>query len=444
MVALGRRCPCHTLALHGSAGLVKQREVARESSENHPKLWKWRIEALGQIAIEKFTGLLPGSVVFRIGEVIGGLAWYLMPFRQRVVMRNLRIAFHGEYDLPTLRKMARQTFRRTGANLLSALRTTHLSADQIDAIVDMEGQELIDAALSRRPGIVLMPSHMGNWEILSRINMKFPKINKIGALYRPLNNPILDARVLAQRELDGTRLFSKRDSFHLITGFLRDRGILGILADQRVGKQGELVRFFGRLTRASPLPSLVARRSKSEVLSMSLSTVSPGRWKICYHLVNPPFKTSDCMAAIEQALKASPTDVFWFQERWKLYIRKNFTVRDWLGPDTLGEGKPHRALLWLAGAPVDWQLPESWTHPDVIYEIVLAPDQQKPDWLTGAEKIHTAPSTSDRDTLRKAIAQIDLAAALPIDYILACDAPKALAKAAAKETIPLISLTPVP
>ena len=444
MVALGRPFLCHTLALHGSAGLGKHRGVARESSENHPKLWKWRLEALGQIALEKFTGLFPGPLVFRVGEAIGGLAWHFMPFRQRVVMRNLRIAFCGEYDLPTLRKMARQTFRRTGANLLSALHTNRLSAAEIDAILTVEGHELLLDALSRRPGIVLLPSHMGNWEVLTRINRKFPPNHASGALYRPLNNPILDARVLAQRELDGTRLFSKRDSFHLITGFLRDGGILGILADQRVGRQGELVRFFGRLTRASPLPSLVARRSKSEVLSMSVSTVSSGRWKIGYHRVHPPFKTSDCMAAIEQALKASPTDVFWFQERWKLYIRKNFTVRDWLGPDTLGEGKPHRALLWLAGAPADWTLPESWTHPDVIYEIVLAPGQAPPDWLTGGEEIHTAPLTSDRDSLRKSIAEIDLAAALPIDYILTCDAPKALEKAAAKETIPLISLTPVP
>ena len=436
------KCPSPPSALHGTAGLVTDRGVARESSENHPKLWKWRLEALGQIALEKFTGLFPGPVVFRVGEAIGGLAWHFMPFRQRVILRNLRIAFCGEYDLPTLREMARQTFRRTGANLLSALHTTHLSAAQIDAILTVEGHELLVDSLSRRPGIVLLPSHMGNWEILTRINQKFPPNHTAGALYRPLNNPILDARVLAQRELAGTRLFSKRDSFHLITGFLREGGILGILADQRVGKQGELVRFFGRLTRASPLPSLVARRSKSEVLSMSLSTVSPGRWKIRYHLVQPPFKTSDCMAAIEQALKASPTDVFWFQERWKLYIRKNFTVRDWLGPDSLGEGKPHRALLWLAGAPVGWHLPEAWTHPDVIYEIVLAPGQEKPNWLTGTEKIHTAPPISDRDPLRKSIAQIDLAAALPIDYILTCAAPKSLVKAAAKETIPLISLTP--
>jgi KDO2-lipid IV(A) lauroyltransferase len=416
--------------------------VASESPKNHPKRWKWRAEWLGQTGIEKLAGLVPGPLAFRIGEALGGLAWHFMPFRRQVVLRNFRIAFHGEHDLPALRLMARQSFRRTGANLLSALHSTHLSAEKIDALVTVENQELLEAALTRSPGLMLMPSHMGNWEVLSRINLKFPAGHKIGAFYRPLNNPHLDARVLAQRELDGTRLFSKRDSFHYVTGFLREGGILGILADQRVGRQGEVVRFFGRLTRASPLPSLMARRSKCQVLTMSLITESPGRWKVRYYPVAPPTKTLECMDAIEHAMKASPLDVFWFQDRWKVFISKKYTIRDWLGPDLLGEGKPHRALLWLAGAAASWQLPEAWTHPDVVYEIVLAPGQAAPTWLSGGEIIHRAPSSATRRVRQKAIAQMDLAAALPVDYILTCGASQALVEAARREWIPLVSLLP--
>jgi hypothetical protein len=54
------------------------------------------------------------------------------------------------------------------------------------------------------------------------------------------------------------------------------------------------------------------------------------------------------------------------------------------------------------------------------------------------------PRTEDRNALRKSIAAIDLAAALPIDYILSSAAPKALLKAARRESTPLISLPPTP
>lgn len=403
--------------------------MSDESPENHPKLWKWRLEWLAQTGMEKLAGLLPGPFVFRAGEVLGGLAYHFMGSRRRIVLRNLRIAFYGEKELPELRSMVRETFRRTGANLFSALHSTGLTAEQVSGIVELENPERVSDALTRGPGVVLMPSHMGNWEILTRINRKFPPGHANGAFYRPLNNPLLDDRVLAQREAEGCRLFSKRDSFHQATAFLRDGGILGILADQRVGTQGELVRFFGRLTRASPLPGLLARRSKTEVLAMSLATVSPGKWRARYHELNGKIGTASCMEAIERAIKTSPLDYFWLQERWKVYIRPNRTIREWLGPDSLGEGTPHRALLWLPGTPASWKLPDEWTHPDVNYE--TPPDSSQ-------------PVPTDRDGLAKFLSEIDSSRPLPIDYILTCNASKALIKAARRESIPLVSLPPTP
>ncbi len=414
--------------------------MARRKSIKQPKTFQWRIEWIAHTCVEKVLGILPGPWVFRLGEFLGGLAWHFMTMRRHVVLRNLRIAFHGEYDLPTLQTMAHDSFRRTGANLFSTGHTARLSSAQIDAMLTVENQELIEEAMSSGKGLVLMPSHMGNWEILSRMNRLFPQGYGIGAFYRPLNNPLLNARVMEQRATDGTRLFSKRDSLHQVNGFLRDGGLIGILADQRVGLQGEVVRFFGRLTRASTLSSLMTRRSKSRVLTMSLMTDSPGKWRVIYHSVNAPFKTPECMEALEKAMRVSPLDVFWMQERWKLYINQLFTIRDWLGTEDMGLGKHHRALLWLVGVPATWELPSAWTHPDVIYEMVLAPEQTPPISLANVVIIHRCAPSTDRDELQKAIAHIDLAAALPVDYILTCAAPKVLAKAARRESIPLISL----
>ncbi|MES2439033.1 MAG: hypothetical protein V4584_08195 [Verrucomicrobiota bacterium] len=412
--------------------------------KNHPKRWKWRLEWLAQTGMEICVGLLPGPLVFRLGEAIGGLAWHFMAERRHVVLRNLRIALHGEFDLPTLEKMTLESFRRTGANLLSAAHTARLPMHKIDGILSVENPELIEAAVAGGKGLVLMPPHMGNWEVLTRINRFFPPGHASGAFYRPLNNPILDEQLLAQREADGTRLFSKRDSFHLVTGFIRDGGIVGILADQRVGIQGELVRFFGRMTRASPLPSLMARRSRSQIFSMSLITDGPGKWKVRYHAVEGAISTTSCMKALEQAMRANPLDVFWLQERWKVYFGKGRTIREWLGEGTHGEGTPHRALLWLAGVPDSWQIPEEWVHPDVIYEAVVAPGQKPPAWFSGSEKLHIAPAGTSRDILQKALFAMDRDALLPLDYVLTANAPKALAKACARESIPLVSLPSKP
>ncbi len=363
-----------------------------------------------------------------------------MPQRRVVVLRNLRIAFYGEYDMPALKELTREIFRRTGANLLSAAHTAHLDPREVDANLVVENPELLQSVADQGKGVVLMPPHMGNWEILSRMNRLFPQGHAVGAFYRPLNNPLLNERIIRQRKADGTHLFSKRDSFHAVAGFLREGGLVGILADQRVGKQGELVRFFGRLTRASPLPSLMIRRSKSGVVPISLITESPGKWRVRYHTVNPPFKTPDCMAALEQAMRASLLDVFWFQDRWKVFVSSRFTIRDWLGPEIPGESKPHRALLWLAGHDPTWRIPEEWKHQDVNYEVVLAPGQASPEWLDGQEIIHRVRPSDTYKTLRGALADIDGTTALPVDYIVTRKASGNLKKAAKFLSIRLVSL----
>ena len=237
----------------------------RARTKQPPKPVKWRLECLGHSLIEGLAGLLPGSWAFCLGEALGGLVWRFMPLRRKMILRNLRIAFAGEKDLPELRCMEKATFRRTGGNMVSAAHTSRLSPAQLGEVIRVENLELLEKAHASGKGVVILLSHMGNWEVLSRLIHFFPKGSKAGAFYRPLNNLLLDERVLARRQADGTRMFSKRDNPLHVAAFLREGGIVGILADQRVGTHGEPVRFFGRLTRASPLPSLLARRSKSTV-----------------------------------------------------------------------------------------------------------------------------------------------------------------------------------
>ena len=409
--------------------------------KNSPKHLQWRLECLGHTLIEVLAGWLPGPWVFRLGEALGGVVWHFMPRRRVIILRNLRIAFAGERDPAEIRRMAKATFRRTGGNLMSAAHTARLAPERLGSVIQIENLGLLEQALTGGKGVVLLLAHMGNWEILSRLIHLFPAGSRAGAFYRPLNNPLLDARVLARRQADGTRMFSKRDNALQVAGFLREGGIVGILADQRVGAQGDAVRFFGRFTHASPLPSLLVRRAKSAVLALSVTSDKPGTWRAVFMPVEAPPTTANCMAALEQAMQAGPIDVFWFQERWKVKVPRRGTIRDWFGANTTGGGeKPLRALLWLVDAPPEWCLPETWFHPEVAYEIVLAPGGGLPSWLPETTTMHHPPTPDSRTAPEKILALIDDAADLPVDFILAPSASAALVKAGQQLAIPVISL----
>ena len=384
-------------------------------------------------------GLLPGPGAFRLGETLGGWVCAFMPKRRKMILRNLRIAFHGEKDLPELRKMVKATFSRTAGNIVSAAHTAKLSPEELEKVIDIENLDLLEKPVSEGRGAVILLSHMGNWEVLSRIVHFFPKGTNAGAFYRPLSNELMDKQVLDRRQADGTRMFSKRDNPLHVARFLKEGGVVGILADQRVGPQGEVVPFCGGLTRASPLPSLLARRSKSTVLALSVTTVKPGRWKASFRPVEKPHSTLNCMRALGEVMKAAPVDVFWFQERWKAYVSAHYTVSDWLGPEAGGE-KTLRALLWLADAPDSWKLPDGWLHPSVDYEVALASGQEIPPWLPNGVIVHRVSPEGDRDALQKAISEVDESSALPLDFMLSAKENKALFKAGRREVIPVVFL----
>jgi len=406
-------------------------------------LWKrlqWRLEWLAHSGVESLAALLPGPLVFRLGEVLGAFAWRLMPRRRKIVTRNLRIAFAGEKTREELDQLVRETFRRTGGNLLAVAHTSRLSPERLSEVVAIKGFEHVTAALAAGRGAVVLIPHMGNWEVLSRLHLVLPGKIKSGAFYRPLNNPLMDDRVLKRRGADGTRMFSKRDSFLQATTFLRENGMLGILADQRVGKQGDLVSFFGRLTRSSPLPSLLARRAKSPMLALSMVTVRPGKWEVRFLPVEAPYTTEKSAIALERAMRESPSDAFWFHERWKMHLRRFYPVRRWFGDDAAKGQTPHRALLWLAGAPRSWQPPEEWLHPDVAYEAAQHPDAPRPAWLPDSARIHRIEENVDLEALRKRLVEIENDDNLPLDFILMPESQEDLLDAARREAIPVIVL----
>jgi KDO2-lipid IV(A) lauroyltransferase len=319
-------------------------------------------------------------------------------------------------ELAEAEKMARESFIRTVANLLSSSISKRSKPGSVEETLEVENPELLEEFMAEGRGVVLLLAHMGNWELLTRLQSFLPQIKSLGGFYRPLNNPILNERVLKNREADGSRLFSKRDSLHHVSGFLRENGVVGILADQRVGRQGELVEYFGRLTRASPLPSLLARRCRSEVVALSLRTLAPGKWVARFHRVEKPYKSGNCMKAIETAMRESMVDVFWLQERWKTYLSKRISPVQWIRDENARGAKPHRALIWAKAEEKGLPLPASCIHGDIAYQEVVGKNPCE-------------------------LEAIDAGEPLPVDYILVFSKNEELRKTAKQLGIPVFRVS---
>lgn len=269
--------------------------------------------------------------IWMIGALLGQIAYFLMPQRRAVVIRNLRIVFGQTLDINQIKSLSRKTFRVTGANLISSIPVSILKPAEVRARVDISGHKHLTSALKQGQGCILLLAHMGNWELLTQLPILVPEIKSTASLYRPLNNPLLDNLVKQRREKKGAKLFSRTEGFAKSITHLREGGCLGVIADQHAGSRGLAVPLFGKLSSMTNLPALLHRKTKAPILPISMCTVSPGRWKIIFHpalhfsdltKANTHSLTCETAKAYESIMWESPTDVLWMHGYWKVGRRR--------------------------------------------------------------------------------------------------------------------------
>ena len=282
------------------------------------KALSWRFEFFGYRLMEVVLGALPLPLIDRLGSGIGFVFYYLSPKYRHLAIRNLRLAFGTEKDLPEIHSLARATCQRTIANFLGTMKTTLLPTDKIEPHVSFQGLDELYQALSQGKGAFLVLGHMGNWEILNRLHQFLPPGTAAGGIYQPLKNRLVNAHLLRLRQQDGSRFFSKKGGFHAPAGFVKNGGLLIVVADQKVGRAGSTIPFFGRLSSLSPLPALLARKTKAPVLAAGIESDGPGRWKVVFQPLPPSPSPEEIIASLEKLIRRSPADYLWLHDRWRL------------------------------------------------------------------------------------------------------------------------------
>lgn len=342
-------------------------------------------------AAESLVRLLPAGWCHGLGVVCGNLLWAAAPGYRRLVARNLRIAGGIDGEDPSLGPLVRRTMQLACANLIGGSRTAKMPLEQLRRHLESEGTEHLAQAQAEGRGVIQVLPHMGNWELLAQATwLNVPPGMKVGAIYRPLNNPRMDALVRRRRARQGTTLFSRKDGFHQVSAFLRQGHLVGVLSDQRAGREGVAVPFFGRISSCTGLPELLARRTGARLVSTTLATVAPGRWRVRYRPIDDP-STAGIMAALADAMRDSLPDVFWLHDRWRVHHRRPL--------DTHGKRpaaahshpitRPIRLLVTTSQLP-----PAAWAAVERILAI-------RPDALIEALDDGRSPALQDAPRVRR-------------------------------------------
>lgn len=250
-----------------------------------------------------------------------------MKSRRAIVEKNLS-RVRSQLDKKALTKLTKTVFRKSIANIFSAVKTSTLSTNKLKKLVSMENIQVV-RDLEQDTGCVFLLFHMGNWEILARISKVFQLQKSSGALYQTLKNPYVDKHIRKNREKDGTQLFARKRGLMDATKLLKNGGLLGILCDQYSGRSGVTLKVFDEETSITPLPAILAQKYNVPIIPVVVTTTRPGKWKVSFQepllLTENNSKedaTSLLLPEMERIMREHCDEHFWFHDLWKLKRRK--------------------------------------------------------------------------------------------------------------------------
>jgi len=308
---------------------------------------------------------LPLSFLFGFGEFLGVCAWMFSGKYRRLATRNLEIAFSNEKSPRELRQLVRQHFRRLGANLLCSAKLTQMPPEKILEHVEVENIESMAREFRSGVPVVLILSHLGTWEVFAQLMPEFVGFVRNSSVYQGLGNRFIDEHVQRTRSQTGLELFDRHDGFEPVIELLRSGGGVGVLSDQHAGDHGVWTPFFGRLASTSPLPALLAKRTRAALIAAGVYTTGRARWRMVFTErfdetgASVAVLTSKINQVIEEQVRRAPEDWFWVHNRWKTpepnFLLAHYKRGIYLPPGISARDlKPFRILIrssnWLGDA----------------------------------------------------------------------------------------------
>lgn len=263
------------------------------------------------VRLSRLAARLPLAWSQALGALAGRAALALSPSFRRKSSDNLALA--GLLDEPMLRRTAAEVGR-------AAAETPFVwfgEHERVEALIRVEGQEVLDAARAAGRGVILLTPHLGCFEAAARA---VARSGPITVLYKPPRIDAMRRLVETGRASPGVRPVPASASG--VRGLLRalKRGeAIGVLPDQ-VPSDGDGVwaPFFGRPAYTMTLPHRLARLTGASVLLACGERLPRGEgWRVRFEpLVGEP--TPEAVnRSMETLIRRLPEQYFWGYNRYK-------------------------------------------------------------------------------------------------------------------------------
>ena len=223
-----------------------------------------RVEYLVYRAVARAVRSASNGALIRSGTRLGNLGRRVLRSRDRLAMRNLAETF-PEKSEGERRRILDECWRHFGREALATIRMQNVPLEEIPSLCPFVNAHILEEAIARGRGVVLISAHYGAWEIAGLAIMAL--VSNVHTVARPLDNKLLERDLVRIRARTGAEVVDRKRAARALLKALSRKGVVILLPDQAVQpREGILVPFLRRPAWTTDAPAKMALRQESEIV----------------------------------------------------------------------------------------------------------------------------------------------------------------------------------
>ena len=288
--------------------------------------WRYRVLSWPLLLLAR----LPLAVLYGFARGLYWLLTYVVRYRRRVVLDNLRHAF-PEKSASEIQHVAQQFYWHFAQLMVEILKLASISAAELHRRVRFTNPELLGDYLAQGRQVLGLSSHLGNWEwVLAGAAVRFP--GQVSGVYKPLSNKFFEYFVRRLRTRLGAEVVPMLSTLRYLVAHRGQGQILSLVSDQAAGPDDRpywtdfLHRpagFYTSTDRLTPQFNAVVLCARTQRVKRGYYTVTftelPGDEAGID--LTPEAAQYPIMASFVQLLaadiRAAPEQYLWTHRRWK-------------------------------------------------------------------------------------------------------------------------------
>ncbi|MCP5328363.1 MAG: lysophospholipid acyltransferase family protein [Steroidobacteraceae bacterium] len=273
----------------------------------------------------RLLAALPMPVLHGFAGFLAWLAYRVFPYRPKVVLENLAIAF-PDLDEPAQHALMRAFYAGHADVLVEIIKSAAIRPEELLRRVEVHGLEQVRERVATGRPVLLLAAHQGNWEWLLlalSLSLDVP----LDAAYKPLVDPWADRAMKALRGRFGARLVPAPE---LLIDILRRRNLpraIALVADQEpvASESKHWTRFLNRDSAFYLGAEEIARKTGYPALFVAMRRTARGHYRVeleplveAREVLPPGAFTERYARRVEAQIRESPPDWPWSHKRWRL------------------------------------------------------------------------------------------------------------------------------